>query len=199
MTIVNGKIPLSYLDRAYRSTLYLAPGCNSAWKDFATEVYNRTGIWPKISSPDGAYRSYARQVYWYQHYLTYGSPVAAYPGTSNHGLGMAIDIYNYRSFSHTFLVEIGKKHGFIYDTASERWHMKFTGLPRYNTNIVIGKDMMYPFVITDVKGTPKYLFDAGKSQFLPVPEGHGGQIEAAFGKFTKISQSTMNLIIDMVK
>jgi hypothetical protein len=129
--ITNGKIPSSFLQRV--GWALLAPGAAAAWLAFAADVKAATGIKPTITSPDGAYRPYARQVYWKKYYTRLGKgSMAATPGHSNHGLGTAIDISNYARFSHATLVRIARKHGFVFDVSGEGWHIHYLGSPNYS-------------------------------------------------------------------
>lgn len=123
--VSNGEIPLTLL-RKVDATHYAAPGCARAWKAFAGELGLTVG-----NATDAAYRSLAWQNYRWAIYRRNGRPVAAYPGTSNHGWGMAIDIGNYYRFSHSTLVRVGRRYGFRFDTRSEPWHVKYTGAPEY--------------------------------------------------------------------
>lgn len=51
-----------------------------------------------------------RSLYWQKHwYAQYGAPRAAYPGTSNHGMGLAVDIRS------------GAGSPFTFGTAADTW------------------------------------------------------------------------------
>jgi len=64
------------------------------------------------------YRDLANQQYAYN---KLGYPAAAMPGTSNHGLGTAIDIALTSSITY-WLQANAKKYGFVFDVANEPWH-----------------------------------------------------------------------------
>jgi hypothetical protein len=64
--------------------------------------------------------------YYYYGRMKRGGPVAATPGFSNHGWGMAADTTPGRENGQ--LVAIMKTHGFRYDIASETWHADFVGV-----------------------------------------------------------------------
>jgi len=69
---------------------------------------------------------------WYQKPRT---AVAAVPGTSNHGLGLAADLAQINSEGRVvalrddcfhFLIKEAPRHGFYMELTSERWHWTFT-------------------------------------------------------------------------
>jgi hypothetical protein len=120
--VSNGQIDLRQLERI-ASDRYVSPGCARAWRGFSAAMGGLT----VGNAPDSCYRSLAWQNYRWAHQ----PPRAARPGTSNHGLGQAIDMGNYYRFSHTTLVRVGRQFGFIFDTGSEPWHIKYTGSPNY--------------------------------------------------------------------
>lgn len=84
----------------------------------------RFGAYPAIES---AYRSYSEQAYLYK---LYGYPRSVPPGTSNHGLGRAVDwksnINTYRSAEWAFMNTQGRKFGFTplnsNNLTFEPWH-----------------------------------------------------------------------------
>jgi hypothetical protein len=119
--VTNGQIDLRQLQKI-DATHYLSPGCARAWAGFASELGLTVG-----NAADSCYRTLGWQQYRYAH----RPPAASYPGTSNHGLGQAIDIGNYYRYSHTTLVRVGRQYGFVFDTGSEPWHIKYVGSPNY--------------------------------------------------------------------
>ena len=50
--------------------------------------------------------------------------LAAAPGTSNHGWGLAVDL-DVDTRSHTWLADNGWRYGFVEDTPRERWHWAY--------------------------------------------------------------------------
>ena len=84
---------------------------------------------------DMSYRSYEDQVQMREHYGT----LAARPGTSNHGLGLAFDTWEWRAYSfgsarYEWLVAHGPEHGWVApswarDDGSnpEYWHYEYVG------------------------------------------------------------------------
>jgi len=89
---------------------------------------------------DLAYRNYDAQVVMLQRY---GSPRAATPGTSPHGLGLAIDLpdweyparyppgyaaeIQYGTPQEDWLIANAPTYGWVFNVKSEPWHMKYTG------------------------------------------------------------------------
>jgi LAS superfamily LD-carboxypeptidase LdcB len=58
---------------------------------------------------------------WYQRP---GTAVAAVPGTSNHGLGLAVDVANVDSALSWLLVNVGR-FGWSWELTSEPWHLHY--------------------------------------------------------------------------
>lgn len=114
--VSNGAIPAGLLVLAAgTSGATLRPGTASRWAAIRNEVHARFGWWPEVTSAGDGYRSLARQVdlfrrnytttntgygpvksyegsLWWR--KTAGTPSAATPGTSNHGLGTTVDVVN---------------------------------------------------------------------------------------------------------
>ena len=133
--VTNGKIPTALLSKV-DATHYAAPGTVSAFRAWSVKMVALG--YPALTvgnATDSCYRSYAWQVYRYNLHASNPAryPVAAYPGTSNHGLGTAIDIGNYYRYPHSLLVKWGKVYGFRFDTPSELWHVKYVGAPAYKS------------------------------------------------------------------
>ena len=101
-----------------------------------------------------AYRSYADQADVYNYYIEmygyeYGTSLAAYPGTSEHQLGLGVDLSSlevidgiYNTFDESpeylWVLENAHKYGFILrypeakidftGTMSEPWHFRYVGV-----------------------------------------------------------------------
>jgi hypothetical protein len=73
-----------------------------------------------------SYRTYDEQVYLYRLYQEGRGNLAAAPGTSNHGLGIAVDLAE--PWMRSWLDEHGAKYGWRKTEAmSEWWHMNYIG------------------------------------------------------------------------
>lgn len=73
-----------------------------------------------------SYRTYAQQVYLYQLYRSGRGNLAAFPGTSNHGLGLAVDFAT--THMRWIVDQIGASFGWSKswsDAPSEWWHIRY--------------------------------------------------------------------------
>jgi hypothetical protein len=129
----NGQIPLVQLVHVGGGQ-YLRPDVAAQWGLMRAACKAATGV--TLGLTEG-YRAYSRQVVLYQAYQTYlrfGRPkanVAAVPGTSNHGLGTALDLNNYEP-AWAWLQANAPKYGFTWTqgkASGERWHWVFAVAP----------------------------------------------------------------------
>lgn len=73
-----------------------------------------------------SYRSYADQEHFYDLYLAGKGNLAAFPGTSNHGLGISVDLRE--PWMRAWVDEHGAPYGWAKTEAfSEWWHVNFVG------------------------------------------------------------------------
>lgn len=73
-----------------------------------------------------SYRTYAQQQYFWDLYQSGRGNLAAQPGTSNHGWGLAVDLAT--PAMRAMVDKIGKKYGWAKvwsDAPTEWWHLKF--------------------------------------------------------------------------
>jgi hypothetical protein len=107
---------------------FLAPGPAAAWNAMGAEIEREEGIVIRVNGPDSAYRTFARQQFWKDYWCSRGAcQNAATPGTSNHGLGWAVDVPDYVS---ALMVRYGAKYGWrreCSDAPWEGWHWKWCG------------------------------------------------------------------------
>ena len=76
--------------------------------------------------PNSSYRDYSGQVYFWNLYTSGRGNLAARPGTSNHGLGVAVDLA--AQWMRTWIDKNGRRYGWAKTEApSEWWHVCFTG------------------------------------------------------------------------
>jgi peptidoglycan hydrolase-like protein with peptidoglycan-binding domain len=94
----------------------------ACWNAFAAEC-ERHGAHVTVNGPASAYRNLAYQQYFYR---LYGPGRAAYPGTSNHGWGIATD-------NPPYVIALMRSYGAKYgwgpcsDAPWESWHKKWCG------------------------------------------------------------------------
>jgi hypothetical protein len=118
-----------------------------AWVDAAAEVLAVTGIRPIITSPIGAYRSYAQQVATKAEFTAAGKGYqAAWPGTSNHGWGTAVDVNNISHFNQGQLDGLMRKHGFVRDVTFESWHYHHVANAAADAGAVVASSSSTPLV-----------------------------------------------------
>jgi len=101
----------------------LANSAAAAWNALAAKVYKEEG-W-KLSASE-AYRDIARQNYFWNLYLSGKGNLAARPGTSNHGVGLAVDLSTYtdRNYIDKYGAAFGWSKSWS-DAPSEWWHIKY--------------------------------------------------------------------------
>jgi len=91
------------------------------------------------------YRDYAGQQAAWAIYQRNGSPTAAIPGTSNHGLGTAIDIALTPSVT-AWLAPNASRYGFAFDVPGEPWHAHRIKTIQVPTTIASGEEEVMRFV-----------------------------------------------------
>jgi len=124
----NGKLPAS--DLAPIPGGRLRKDAAAAWIALRAHVGKDQGIWLCPTSQRTAYRPLADQQYFWNLYQSGKGALAAVPGTSNHGWGIAVDIPTptmqaaVRAHGHNFGWGIrGGKLGS--DAPSEAWHCTY--------------------------------------------------------------------------
>ena len=140
MTYSNGYLPRSALKRLWQAPQkeYLSIEAFKSFKAAAAELKRTTNknLYLYITRMNStqtsngfgaAYRSYASQVY-----AKNVDPSSAYPGTSNHGLGNAIDLGNGGSYD-VDVINVMKRYGWVRDAYTgsypqgEPWHWHYVG------------------------------------------------------------------------
>lgn len=128
--MVNGRLPASALapistavngQRAYLQKD--AARAFNAMNILATGGYHTT---LRTSSARAAYRPYADQLYFWNLYLSGRGNLAARPGSSNHGWGLAVDLASPRM--RQIVDAVGSNFGWAKrwsDAPSEWWHLKY--------------------------------------------------------------------------
>jgi Putative peptidoglycan binding domain/D-alanyl-D-alanine carboxypeptidase len=120
----NGHIPLGEL-AAIRGG-YLRRDAAAAFNamDHASTVKFNVPLRP--AGPVSSYRTYAQQVVLWNLYRAGRGNLAAVPGTSNHGWGLAVDLATHQM--RAIVDEIGAEFGWAKrwsDAPSEWWHMRY--------------------------------------------------------------------------
>lgn len=92
----------------------------------------------KPTGPESSYRTLAEQEALYKLYLEGRGNLAAVPGTSNHGWGLAVDLAE--PWMRTWIDEHGAPFGWRKTEApSEWWHVNFDGSVHFPTFVVLSK------------------------------------------------------------
>jgi hypothetical protein len=118
----NGKIPAAALRTVGNTGHKLWAPASSALESL-TEAARRDGV--QIGITD-SYRSYSEQVDLARRKGLYSQGgLAAKPGTSDHGWGMAVDL-DLNSKAQTWMRANAGRFGFVEDTPREPWHWGFT-------------------------------------------------------------------------
>ena len=118
----NGQLPNAAL-ASIGGGYYLRVDAARAFNAMSADARRR---WGRSITVISAYRSYAKQVYLYQLYRSGRGNLAAYPGTSNHGWGLAVDLTP--QWSRWAVDQIGARYGFAKrcsDAQSEWWHVVY--------------------------------------------------------------------------
>lgn len=126
----NGKLPKSELAPITKAVngeqAYLRKDAAAAFMAMNEESERRFKVTLRSSSARTAYRTYAEQEYFWDQYQNHGGNLAARPGESNHGLGLAIDLATQQM--RNIVDKIGEKYGFAKkwsDAPGEWWHIKW--------------------------------------------------------------------------
>lgn len=119
----NGQLPAS--DLAPIAQGQLRKDAAAAWNAMNVEA-RKLGIEIVPTGSKSSYRTYAQQQELYQMYLNGTGNLAAKPGTSNHGWGLAVDVAT--QSMRQMIDRIGAKYGYskrCSDAQSEWWHIKW--------------------------------------------------------------------------
>lgn len=122
----NGRLPDSALSSIPGGRLAQG-GPARSWIAMRYYIGRKHGVWLSPTGPNSSYRSYAKQVEFWNAYQAGRGALAARPGTSNHGWGKAVDIptaqmqQQVRKYGHLF--GWGIAGGVLSsDAPSESWH-----------------------------------------------------------------------------
>jgi D-alanyl-D-alanine carboxypeptidase len=120
----NGRLPPNLLAPIPGGSL--SKEAAGAWNAMSAESQRRFGVVLRTNGPDSSYRTFDRQVYWRNWWCAKGKcGNAAVPGTSNHGLGLAVDVPQQ---VRSIIDRIGEPFGWAKrwsDAPHESWHVKY--------------------------------------------------------------------------
>jgi LAS superfamily LD-carboxypeptidase LdcB len=119
----NGNLPPS--DLAPIKNGQLRKDAAAAWNAMNAEC-RANGVELRPTGSKSSYRTYAQQVELWNLYQSGGGNLAARPGTSNHGWGIAVDLASQQMRS--MLDRVGDKYGWskrTSDAPSEWWHIRW--------------------------------------------------------------------------
>jgi peptidoglycan hydrolase-like protein with peptidoglycan-binding domain len=123
--MLNGRLPKAVLGPIYHGRL--RKDAARAWQAMHMEARGRYGTILAPLGPMSSYRTYAEQVYLWNHGAhPHNTTWVARPGTSNHGWGLAVDLGS--RHMRTIVDSIGAKYGWAKrwsDAPNEWWHIKW--------------------------------------------------------------------------
>jgi hypothetical protein len=122
--MANGK--LSSADLAPIPGGRLARNAAHSWNRMRQHIGTKTGVWIAPGGPRSSYRVYSDQLYFWNLYKSGRGNLAAYPGSSNHGWGLAVDVATTRMAQ--LINQYGAPFGWQKrwsDAPSEWWHFKY--------------------------------------------------------------------------
>jgi LysM repeat protein len=105
--------------------LHLDPAAAESWNAMREESLATFGVDLYPGGPLSAFRTYAQQDYLYQLYLSGQGALAAPPGTSEHELGIAVDVAE--PVMRDIIDQIGPTYGWYGTVESEWWHVAYLG------------------------------------------------------------------------
>lgn len=120
----NGRIPASELSAIPGG--HLRHDAARAWIDMRDFIGRKHGVWIQPTGPNSSYRTYAAQEYFWSLYVSGRGNLAAHPGTSNHGWGVAVDVATPQMVFYIRMY--GARFGWRKTEAfSEWWHYNYVG------------------------------------------------------------------------
>jgi peptidoglycan hydrolase-like protein with peptidoglycan-binding domain len=124
MAYLNGRLPSAALGDIHQGKL--RKDAARAWNAMNMESMGRYGVALAPTGSASSYRTYAKQQEFWNLYKSGRGNLAARPGTSNHGWGLAVDLRTPQMRS--IVDSIGAKYGWAKpwsDAPSEWWHLKW--------------------------------------------------------------------------
>jgi hypothetical protein len=99
----------------------------NSWNRMRQFIGPKSGTWIAPGGPRSSYRPYVDQLYFWNLFRSGRGNLAAYPGTSNHGEGLAVDLAS--TAMRRAIDEHGAQFGWQKrwsDAPGEWWHMKYS-------------------------------------------------------------------------
>lgn len=124
MPYFNGRLPASALGQIPGGRL--RKDAAAAWNAMCADAARRGFPVPRPTSSRVAYRTLGEQQMFWNLYVSGRGNLAARPGTSNHGWGIAVDVAT--PAMRQTIDRIGAKYGWSKawsDAPSEWWHLRF--------------------------------------------------------------------------
>jgi len=104
----------------------LEHGAAAAWNDMREFIGRRHGVWIRPLGPNSSYRTYSAQQYFWNLYKSGRGNLAAYPGSSNHGWGKAVDVQTPTMVY--YIRKYGARFGWRkVEAFNEWWHYNYVG------------------------------------------------------------------------
>ena len=164
---------------------YLRRDAAAAFNAMSADARRR---WGRSITVVAGYRDYARQVYFYSLWRSGRGNLAAFPGTSNHGLGLAVDLSP--QWSRWAVDQIGARYGFAKrcsDAQSEWWHVVYnpgcTGARAFSAAASGPRALRKGMRGKDVQEVQTYL---QRGNYLPhAKKGQPPVLDGVFGEQTR--------------
>jgi len=200
MAYLNGRLPGVALGNIVGGRL--RKDAAKAWNAMNAESVRKYGVTLRPTGSRSSYRDYAGQVYFWNLYRSGRGNLAARPGTSNHGWGLAVDVATPQMRS--IVDKIGAKYGWAKrwsDAPSEWWHLKWKpGNYPAVKNAASDPVLRYKVVGPSVVKLKKLLYSKGYRNFSGKTSSN--RYIPYFGKYTdktvKRFQADHNLPTDGV-
>ena len=143
----NGRLPPEALSPIAQGEL--RKDAAAAWNAMNAHA-RRLGLQLLPTGSMSSYRTYGQQVYLYGEYQAGRGSLAATPGTSNHGWGLAVDVATMEM--RNLIDRIGAEYGWAKkwsDAPSEWWHLKWLAGSWRGVDVgPYGRDVKPPQTIT---------------------------------------------------
>lgn len=194
MAVQNGRLPSSTLT-PIGGGYFLRKDAAAAFLAMSAEAQRKYGTAIHVVA---GYRTYARQVYFWNLWRAGRGNLAAHPGTSNHGWGLAIDLAS-QQMRH-IVDAIGVKYGWAKrwsDAPSEWWHIKWDS-SHVNVNITVVKTLRKGQTGPSIKTLQRQLRTLGFKSVPAAGKNGYGYFGASTVKVVKRIQKKHHLPVDGV-